>query len=160
MIEAACRRLLSFFEVNCNSPPREYLGSLNLTPSHQLRILQRRSLSKREIRKSIAGSILIRLAKVNDANGRHDLVFKVVFGGDAAAGRALGVSRMTVWRWRHARSPLPERVSKILLDLLQKRVAEVHQAQTDFRYFLLEPPKAGCKLPRHWSSLPTWSSLG
>jgi hypothetical protein len=48
---------------------------------------------------------------------------------------------MTVWRWRHDRSPLPVSVIKVVRDLLQAKVAEAHQAQQDFRYFLAEPPK-------------------
>jgi hypothetical protein len=44
--------------------------------------------------------------------GRLDLVFKVAFGNDAAAARALHVSKMTVWRWRHDRSPLPKRATE------------------------------------------------
>src|SRR6516165_3056706 len=72
--------------------------------------------------------------------GRHDLVFRVAFGSDAAAARTLGVSRMQVWRWRHDRSPLPVAVIKALPDLLQAKVAQAHQAQQDFRFFLTEPP--------------------
>jgi len=82
--------------------------------------------------------------------GRHDLVFKVAFGSDASAARALGVSRMTVWRWCHDRSPLPLAVIKVLRDLLQRRVAEAHEAQQVFRYFLAEPP-SGQAL---WSTHP------
>jgi hypothetical protein len=73
--------------------------------------------------------------------GRHDLVFKIAFGSDAAAARLLGVSKMAVWRWRHDRSPLPVSVIKVVRDLLQAKVAETHQAQQDFRYFLAEPPR-------------------
>jgi hypothetical protein len=81
--------------------------------------------------------------------GRHDLLFKVVFGRDAAAARVLRVSKMTIWRWRHNRTPLPSWVAKILTDLVQTKVAEAHQAQTVLRYFLLEPqkpprPLSGC----------------
>jgi hypothetical protein len=72
--------------------------------------------------------------------GRHDLVFKVVFGSDAAAARFFHVSKMTIWRWRHDRSPLPVFLLNLLPDLLQSKVAEAHQAQQDFRYFLAEPP--------------------
>jgi hypothetical protein len=72
--------------------------------------------------------------------GRHDLVFKVAFGSDAAAARSLGVSKMTVWRWRHGRSPLPISVIKTMPDLLQAKIAEAHEAQQEFRYFLAEPP--------------------
>jgi hypothetical protein len=64
-------------------------------------------------------------------------VFAVVFGSDAAAAWFFRVSKMTVWRMRHNRTPLPEWVSNILPDLLQTKVAEVHQAQQDFRYFFL-----------------------
>jgi hypothetical protein len=73
-------------------------------------------------------------------------VFKVAFGSDAAAARFFRVSKMTIWRWRHDRSPLPESVSKILPDLLHAKVAEAHEAQQDFRYFLQEPPKPPRKL--------------
>jgi hypothetical protein len=73
--------------------------------------------------------------------GRHDLLFKVVFGSNAAAARMLRVSKMTVWRWRHDRTPLPSWVAKILADLVQGKVAEAHLAQTEFGYFLREPPK-------------------
>jgi hypothetical protein len=72
--------------------------------------------------------------------GRHDLAFKVAFGSDAAAARFFGVSKMTVWRWCHDRSPLPVFVLNALPKLLQERVAEAHQAKQDFRYFLVEPP--------------------
>jgi Homeodomain-like domain len=79
--------------------------------------------------------------------GRHDLVFKVVFGSDAAAARALGVSRMTVWRWRHDRAPLPVFLLNVLPDLLQSKVAEAHEAQQDFRYFLAEGPSGQSNHP-------------
>lgn len=73
--------------------------------------------------------------------GRHDRVFDVVFGSDGRAARFFGVTRMTIWRWRHDRSPLPEFVLRVLPDLLQRKVAEAHEAQQDFRYFLAEPPR-------------------
>jgi hypothetical protein len=41
-------------------------------------------------------------------------------------------------------------VLNALLDLLQTKVADAHQAQQDFRYFLAEPP-SGQAL---WSSQP------
>jgi hypothetical protein len=72
--------------------------------------------------------------------GRHDLLFQVVFGGDGSAARYFRVSRMQVWRWRHDRSPLPVSVIKVLPGLLQAKVAEAHEAQQEFRYFLAEPP--------------------
>jgi hypothetical protein len=103
--------------------------------------------------------------------GRHDLLFKVVFGSDAAAARFFRVSKMTIWRWRHDKAPLPKRVIDALPELLQQRVAEAHLAQTEFRYFLLEPPKplrqlSGCcaglhrkikKMPR---TAAEWVALG
>jgi hypothetical protein len=46
---------------------------------------------------------------------------------------------MTIWRWRHDRCPLPVFVLNALPALLQAKVAEAHQAQQDFRYFLAEP---------------------
>jgi hypothetical protein len=67
--------------------------------------------------------------------GRLDRVFKVAFGSDAAAARWLRVSKMTVWRWRHDRSPLPEWVLDILDDLVQSKVVEAHEAQEQLRYF-------------------------
>jgi hypothetical protein len=72
--------------------------------------------------------------------GRHDLVFRVAFGSDGRAARFLRVSKMTIWRWRHDRCPLPEYVIRVLPDLLQDRVAAAHEAQQNFRYFLAEPP--------------------
>ena len=74
--------------------------------------------------------------------GRHDQIFKVAFGSDAAAADYLKVSRMTIWRWRHEKAPLPQWVLKILPDLLQQRVAEAHLAQTEFGYFLALPAPA------------------
>ena len=57
---------------------------------------------------------------------------------------------MTIWRWRNGRCPLPVFALNALLDLLQTKVADAHQAQQDFRYFLAEPP-SGQAL---WSSHP------
>jgi hypothetical protein len=73
--------------------------------------------------------------------GRLDRIFKVAFGGDVAAARRLRVSKMTVWRWRHDRSPLPEWVSDILADLVQNKVVEAHEAQNELRYFRALPPR-------------------
>ena len=78
--------------------------------------------------------------------GRHDLVFRVAFGSDAAAARAFRVTKMTVWRWRHDRTPLPQRVVEALPDLIQNKVVEAHLAQTELRHFLALPPKPLRKL--------------
>ena len=74
------------------------------------------------------------------------MVFRVAFGSDAAAARALRVSKMTVWRWRHDRTSLPRRVIEALPDLIQTKVAEAHEAQQELRYFLALPPKPPRKL--------------
>jgi len=84
------------------------------------------------------------------APGRHDLIFKVAFGPDGRAARFFGVSRMTIWRWRNGRCPLPVFVLNALLGRLQDKVAEAHQAQQDLRYFLAEPPSGQAI----WSSHP------
>src|SRR2546422_26246 len=72
--------------------------------------------------------------------GRHDLLFKVVFGADAAAARYFRVSRMTVWRWRHDRTALPSSVAEVLRGLVQSKVGEAHLAQAELGYFLRERP--------------------
>src|SRR5947209_8351097 len=73
--------------------------------------------------------------------GRHDLAFKVAFGGNSAAARVLRVSPMTVWRWRHDRSPLPNWVADLLEQIVQTKVAEAHEAQSALRYFRALGPK-------------------
>jgi len=83
------------------------------------------------------------------APGRFHSVFRLLFGGDGAAAKYFQVRKMTVWRWRHDRSPLPEYVIRALPDLLQDKVAEAHQAQQDFRYFLAEPPTGRALLFSH-----------
>jgi hypothetical protein len=54
---------------------------------------------------------------------------------------------MTVWHWRHDRSPLPVSVINLLPGLLQAKVAEAHEAQQEFRYFLAEPPTGQLRHP-------------
>jgi hypothetical protein len=93
--------------------------------------------------------------------GRHDLVFRVAFGSDAAAARALHVSKMTVWRWRHDRSLVPKWVSDILVNHVQSKVAEACTARDDLRYFRQLPPRpprplSGCcagyvRKPKYWT---------
>jgi hypothetical protein len=103
--------------------------------------------------------------------GEHDLLFKVVFGSDAKAARALGVCKMTIWRWRHGRSPLPRRVAEIMIDPVQYRVLQAHEAKNQLRYFLELPPRpprklTGCCAGRHRRAkrLPVtpedWAALG
>jgi hypothetical protein len=81
--------------------------------------------------------------------GRHDLVFKVVFGSNAAAARFFHVSKMTIWRWCHDRGPLPEFVVRALPNLLQDKVAEAHQAQQEFGSFLAQMPSGQALLFSH-----------
>ena len=103
--------------------------------------------------------------------GRHDLALKVALGSDSKVAKYFGVSRMQAWRWRHDRAPLPERVIKALPDLIQAKVKEAHEAQTEFGYFLLEPPKpppplSGCcaghvrKLRRTPRTAAEWVAVG
>jgi hypothetical protein len=73
--------------------------------------------------------------------GRLDLVFKVAFGSNAAAARSLHVSKMTVWRWRHDRSPVPKWASDILVDVIQSKVAAACTARDELRDFRQLPPK-------------------
>src|SRR5215831_17097266 len=79
--------------------------------------------------------------------GKHALAFKVAFGGsDAAAARYFHVSQMTVWRWRHDRSPLPRHVAEILHTLVNDKVAQAHAAEQELRWFLQRPPPPPRKL--------------
>jgi hypothetical protein len=96
---------------------------------------------------SCFGSVTASRFERRVAAGRHDLVFEVVFGSDACAARCLGVSRMTVWRWRHDRSPLPVPVLNALSRLLQQKVVRAHEAQQQFRSFLCEPPSGQADHP-------------
>ena len=73
--------------------------------------------------------------------GQHDFLFKVAFGGDAAAARLLKVSRMAVWRWRHDRSPLPGWVVEVIVDRVQRKVFEAHAACDQLRDFCALPPR-------------------
>ena len=103
--------------------------------------------------------------------GQHKLAFKVAFGSYGAAARALGVSRMTIWRWCHDLSPLPRYVAETLADVIQNKVLEVHAAQNHLRDFLALPekpprPLSGCcaGLHRRAKRVPVtpedWAALG
>lgn len=70
----------------------------------------------------------------------------MAFGTDGAAARRLGVTRMTIWRWRHGWAPIPKRVLNELRDLLQTRVEEAHVAQNELRDILALPPRPPRKL--------------
>jgi len=78
--------------------------------------------------------------------GRHDHLFEVVFGGDGAAARFFGVSKMTVWRWRHDRAPLPPGVADLLAQIIRDRVREAHLAEKQLNDFRREPPRPPRKL--------------
>jgi hypothetical protein len=81
--------------------------------------------------------------------GRHDPVFRAVFGSYGAAARFFRVSKMTIWRWCHDRGPLPEFVIRALPNLLKDKVAEAHQAQQEFGSFLAELPSGQALLFSH-----------
>lgn len=73
--------------------------------------------------------------------GDQALAFRAVFNSsDAAAARFFGVSRMTIWRWRHDRVRLPKKVAEILATLVQDKLADVLAAQQQLRWFLDRPP--------------------
>jgi hypothetical protein len=83
----------------------------------------------------------------------------------------LRVSKMTVWRWRHDRSPLPRPVAKTLHELVREKVSDAHAAEQELRWFLDRPPPpprklSGCcaglhrkikKMPR---TAEEWAALG
>jgi hypothetical protein len=103
--------------------------------------------------------------------GQHKPAFKLAFGSYSAAARALHVSRMTIWRWCHDRSPLPRYVAETLADIVQDRVLDAHAAKNHLRDFLALPPKlprplSGCCAGRHRRAkrMPVtpedWAALG
>jgi hypothetical protein len=73
--------------------------------------------------------------------GQHAPAFRVAFGTLGAAARALGVSKMTIWRWCHDQASLPRYVAETLADVIQNKVLEVHAAQNHLRDFLALPEK-------------------
>jgi hypothetical protein len=47
---------------------------------------------------------------------------------------------MTIWRWRHDQSPLPNWVADVVDGPIQKKVEQAHTAQTQLRDFRMLPP--------------------
>jgi hypothetical protein len=78
--------------------------------------------------------------------GQHKFAFKLAFGSYGAAARALGVSRMTVYRWSHDLTLLPRYVAETLADIVQDKVLDAHAAQNHLRDFLALPEKPPCPL--------------
>src|SRR5215831_13845688 len=72
--------------------------------------------------------------------GQLDRIF-VPLGSDATIARLLRVSKMTVWRWRHDRAPLPEWVLQALRGLVHSKVVEAHEAESALSYFVALPPR-------------------
>jgi hypothetical protein len=72
--------------------------------------------------------------------GRHDLAFRVAFGTTGTAASYLRVSRMTIWRWRHAHY-IPDWVAEVLTKLVHEKVAQAHDAEQGLRWYRQEPPK-------------------
>jgi hypothetical protein len=73
--------------------------------------------------------------------GQYDLAFKVAFGTNGAAARALRLSKMQIWRYRHDRAPLPSWVFDILVDRVQAKVADACDARQHLNYVSQLPPK-------------------
>jgi hypothetical protein len=71
--------------------------------------------------------------------GQHAPAFRVAFGTLGAAARALGVSRMTVWRWCHDQSSLPTPVAETLADIVKDKILDAHAAQNHLRDVLALP---------------------
>jgi len=104
--------------------------------------------------------------------GQHALAFKVAFDGNIAdAARFFRVSRMTIWRWCHDRSPLPRKIADILEKLLHDKVWDAHAAEQGLRWFLELPPPplrklSGCcagrmrRLKRIPQTAAEWAALG
>jgi hypothetical protein len=103
-------------------------------------------------------------------SGKHDLIFKVSFGSYSAAARHFNVRRMTVWRWRHGKAPLPKRVAVELAKLVHEKVEETHDAERQLRDFLAlasKPPRplSGCcagfhRRVRNPVTATDWAPLG
>ena len=64
--------------------------------------------------------------------GKLDRVFKPL-GTDAGVARQLLVSKMSVWRWRNGRAPLPEWVSDILLEKDAEEACGARHARSEGR---------------------------
>ena len=100
----------------------------------------------------------------------YELAFKTLFSGSSAAARAFKVSRMTIWRWRHDRAPLPRWAAELLAQLLQDKLGDLMQAQQQLRYYLdrpLPPPRpltgvcrGRCRKPKKVPTTPEeWAAL-
>src|SRR3954462_15649253 len=81
--------------------------------------------------------------------GEHALAFRVAFSTDGTAARFFGVSKMTIWGWRHDRSPLPRGVAKTLIEIVQDKLSDAVAAREHLRSFLERPspplrPLTGC----------------
>src|SRR5208282_3341469 len=86
--------------------------------------------------------------------GKLYRAFRVAFGGDAAAARLFRLSKMTIWRWTHDKTPAPRYVMEALNDLVQGKVAEACTARDELRYLRELPPRlprklTGCCAGRH-----------
>lgn len=66
-------------------------------------------------------------------------VFTALFDSTADAARRLAVSRMSVWRWRHGRSPIPRWAAERLDDLARDKLAAVVATQDCLRALLDRP---------------------
>jgi hypothetical protein len=101
------------------------------------------------LEKHITLRLLTPLSDRLSCGGQHKPAFKLAFGSYGAAARALGVSRMTIWRWCHDQSGLPRWVAETIADVIQNKVLEVHDVQNHLRAFLAQPerpprPLSGC----------------
>jgi hypothetical protein len=104
-------------------------------------------------------------------DGQHAHAFKVAFGSNAAAAKILRVSRTTIHRWCHDRSPLPREAAQIVDQFLRSRLADVITAQTHTRLYLDRPlpplrKLSGCcagrtrRLKRIPQTAAEWAALG
>ena len=103
--------------------------------------------------------------------GQHNLAFKIAFNSsNSAAARVFGVSPMTIWRWRHDRTPLPRRAAELLAELLRDKYSDVVAARDQIRLYLDRPPPpprplsgacfGRCRKPKKFPTTPEeWAAL-